>query len=90
MIYQRFKYLDEEVKQLNRWILEDPDHAQEYIDELQQIENNALWALLVDGFVHETFDTEDDAIDAFRDYNFQHQHDIRHGAVSVHIERVIQ
>ena len=69
-------YLDaaKEIEELKAWIENDPGRADEYRDEIKQIEKESKWFFTIDGSIESGWDTYEAAEEAMNDWMLDHKH----------------
>lgn len=69
-------YLDatKEIEELKAWIKNDPGRADEYRDEIKQIEKESKWFFTIDGSIESGWNTYEAAEEAMNDWMLDHKH----------------
>lgn len=68
-------YLDatKEIEELKAWIENDPGHADEYRDEIKQIEKESKWFFTIDGSIESIWNTYEAAEEAMNEWMLDHR-----------------
>ena len=73
---KKMLYLDatKEIEELKAWIVNDPENADEYRDQIDQIKKESKWFFTIDGSIESGWDTYEAAEEAMNDWMLDHKH----------------
>jgi len=83
----KFDKVAEELAQLRKWQAEDPDNAVAYQADIDHIEANIKFLLLIDGYPHKEYDCWDSAKNGWDDWMYFNRYAYENYGVRAEIER---